>query len=255
MRAAAKWVRMSPRKARLVVEHIRGRSVPEARTVLAFTQRAAARDIEKVLRSAVANAEANHGLDRRRARRRGGVRRRGPDAEALARPRARSRRPDPQAHLPHHGQARADSRSSAPPEPQCRSRRRRAEGRAEAQRSRSDEAGAEDRRERRAEARRRPRRRRLMGQKIHPGGLRVGVIHDWKSNWYTSDEGVRGRPARGHQDPRAHLRQARPRGPVRHPDPQGQAADHDRHLHGAARDRDRQVGRRGGRAAQGGARA
>ena len=58
----AKWVRMSPRKARLVTQHIRGRSVPEARTVLAFTQRAAAREIEKVLRSAVANAEANHGL-------------------------------------------------------------------------------------------------------------------------------------------------------------------------------------------------
>jgi large subunit ribosomal protein L22 len=58
----AKWVRMSPRKARLVAQHIRGRSVPEARTVLAFTPRAAARDIEKVLRSAVANAEANHGL-------------------------------------------------------------------------------------------------------------------------------------------------------------------------------------------------
>jgi large subunit ribosomal protein L22 len=44
------------------VDHIRGRSVPEARTVLAFTQRAAAREIEKVLSSAVANAEANHDL-------------------------------------------------------------------------------------------------------------------------------------------------------------------------------------------------
>jgi large subunit ribosomal protein L22 len=62
VRAAAKWVRMSPRKARLVAEHIRGRSVPEARTVLAFTPRAAAREIEKVLSSAVANAEANHNL-------------------------------------------------------------------------------------------------------------------------------------------------------------------------------------------------
>ena len=62
VRAQAKWVRTTPRKARLVVEHIRGRSVPEARTVLAFTTRAAARDVEKVLRSAVANAEANHGL-------------------------------------------------------------------------------------------------------------------------------------------------------------------------------------------------
>ena len=62
VRAQAKWVRTSPRKARLVVEHIRGRSVPEARTVLAFATRAAARDVEKVLRSAIANAEANHGL-------------------------------------------------------------------------------------------------------------------------------------------------------------------------------------------------
>jgi large subunit ribosomal protein L22 len=62
VRAEAKWVRLSARKARVVTEHIRGRSVPEARTVLAFTQRAAAREVEKVLRSAVANAEANHGL-------------------------------------------------------------------------------------------------------------------------------------------------------------------------------------------------
>ena len=63
MRAEARYVRISPRKARLVTEHIRGRSVPEARTVLAFTERVAAREIEKVLRSAVANAEANHGLN------------------------------------------------------------------------------------------------------------------------------------------------------------------------------------------------
>jgi large subunit ribosomal protein L22 len=63
VRAEAKWVRVSARKARLVAEHIRGRSVPEARTVLAFTQRAAAREIEKVLRSAVANAETNPNLN------------------------------------------------------------------------------------------------------------------------------------------------------------------------------------------------
>jgi large subunit ribosomal protein L22 len=62
VRASAKWVRITPRKARLVVEHIRGRTVPEARTVLAFTQRSAAREVEKLLRSAVSNAEANHGL-------------------------------------------------------------------------------------------------------------------------------------------------------------------------------------------------
>jgi ribosomal protein L22 len=62
VKAAAKWVRISPRKARLVVEHIRGRTVPEARTVLAFTPRAAAREVEKLLKAAVSNAEANHNL-------------------------------------------------------------------------------------------------------------------------------------------------------------------------------------------------
>jgi large subunit ribosomal protein L22 len=62
VRASGQYLRIAPRKARLVVDHIRGRTVPEARTVLAFTPRAAAREIEKVLASAVANAEANHGL-------------------------------------------------------------------------------------------------------------------------------------------------------------------------------------------------
>ena len=60
--AQAKWLRTCARKARVVAEHIRGRTVPEARAVLAFTPRAAARELEKVLASAVANAEANHGL-------------------------------------------------------------------------------------------------------------------------------------------------------------------------------------------------
>jgi large subunit ribosomal protein L22 len=63
VRAEAKWVRVSARKARLVAEHIRGRSVPEARTVLAFMPRAAARELEKVLRSAVSNAETNPNLN------------------------------------------------------------------------------------------------------------------------------------------------------------------------------------------------
>jgi large subunit ribosomal protein L22 len=63
VRAEARYVRTAPRKAQLVAEQIRGRSVPEARTILAFMTRDAARDLEKVLTSAVANAEANHGLD------------------------------------------------------------------------------------------------------------------------------------------------------------------------------------------------
>ena len=63
VRAQAKMVRVSPRKARLVADHVRGRTVPEARTILAFTPRAAAREIEKVLHSAVSNAESNPNLN------------------------------------------------------------------------------------------------------------------------------------------------------------------------------------------------
>jgi large subunit ribosomal protein L22 len=62
VRALAKNVRVSARKARLVADTVRGRSVPEARTILAFTQKAAARDVEKVVRSAVANAETHPDL-------------------------------------------------------------------------------------------------------------------------------------------------------------------------------------------------
>jgi large subunit ribosomal protein L22 len=63
VRAEARYVRAAPRKAQLVIDQIRGRSVPEARTILAFMTRDAARDVAKVLHSAAANAEANHGLD------------------------------------------------------------------------------------------------------------------------------------------------------------------------------------------------
>jgi large subunit ribosomal protein L22 len=62
VRAEARFVRAAPRKAQLIVDQIRGRSVPEARTILAFMTRDAARDVRKVLDSAAANAETNHGL-------------------------------------------------------------------------------------------------------------------------------------------------------------------------------------------------
>jgi large subunit ribosomal protein L22 len=58
--ARARFVRVSARKARLVLDQIRGKAVGEALATLEYTPRAAARIIEKVLRSAVANAEHNH---------------------------------------------------------------------------------------------------------------------------------------------------------------------------------------------------
>jgi ribosomal protein L22 len=60
--AQAKYVRTSARKARLVCDHIRGKDVEEARAILAFTTRDAAKAWSKLLESAVANAEHNHEL-------------------------------------------------------------------------------------------------------------------------------------------------------------------------------------------------
>jgi ribosomal protein L22 len=62
VRAQAKYVRTSARKARLVCDHIRGKSVLEARAILAPPPRHVARDWSKLLESAVANAENNHEL-------------------------------------------------------------------------------------------------------------------------------------------------------------------------------------------------
>jgi ribosomal protein L22 len=62
VRARARYVRTSARKARMVCGHLRGKSVQEARAILAFTPRGVARDWSKLLESAVANAESNHEL-------------------------------------------------------------------------------------------------------------------------------------------------------------------------------------------------
>jgi ribosomal protein L22 len=62
VRAQARYVRTSARKARMVCGHLRGKSIPEARAILAFTPREVARDWSKLLESAVANAESNHEL-------------------------------------------------------------------------------------------------------------------------------------------------------------------------------------------------
>lgn len=62
VRAHARYVRTSARKARMVCGHLRGKSVQEARAILAFTPRDVARDWSKLLESAVANAENNHEL-------------------------------------------------------------------------------------------------------------------------------------------------------------------------------------------------
>ena len=62
VRASAKYVRVSPRKARLIADQVRGKHIDDARSLLQFSPRSAADDIAKVIESAAANAEANHDL-------------------------------------------------------------------------------------------------------------------------------------------------------------------------------------------------
>lgn len=61
--ARLRQLRMSPRKVRLVVDLIRGRSVEEALNILTFNSKAASEPVEKLLKSAVANADAKGGFD------------------------------------------------------------------------------------------------------------------------------------------------------------------------------------------------
>lgn len=62
-KAVAKYVQISPRKARQVTQLIQGKSVEDALTMLQFTPKRAARIVHKVVRSAAANAENNHDMD------------------------------------------------------------------------------------------------------------------------------------------------------------------------------------------------
>ena len=62
VRAHARYVRTAPRKTRLVIDHIRGKTVEQARAILDNTPRSAAQDVKRLLESCVANAESNHEL-------------------------------------------------------------------------------------------------------------------------------------------------------------------------------------------------
>ncbi len=63
-KAQARFVRIAPRKARIVVDLIRGKGVDEALSILTFTPKKGSKLIEKVLRSAIANAENNHDMSK-----------------------------------------------------------------------------------------------------------------------------------------------------------------------------------------------
>ena len=105
--AAARFVRITPMKARRVVDMVRGLPVDEALALLQFAPQAASETVYKVLESAIANAETTEGLRHRRPGRLGRDGRRGPDDEALASACAGSCDPHQQAHQPHHSRGAA----------------------------------------------------------------------------------------------------------------------------------------------------
>src|SRR5262249_17772653 len=103
----------------------------------------------------------------------------------------RPRRADPQAHVPHHREARRSTGPSGAVSARAESRDGRGgDAEADAAQAHGEEAdGCQEEDRHRAEEdvhdAQEEGGRYLMGQKVHPGGMRVGVIHDWKSNWYT----------------------------------------------------------------------
>ena len=224
-KAIARYIRVSPRKARLVVDLIRGKTVAEALAILQYSPQAAARHIEKVLRSAVANAEHNHQVRNLDDLRVNAVIDGGPSLKRIQ-PRAMGR-----AFLirhrtsPHHGgsgRGRGWHRSGAA-----------AAGRGDARASEwRPPTGKDDDEER------------VMGQKAHPIGFRLGTTRTWSSRWFATKE-LRGPAARGRQDPALHQGRALPRGHLadRHR-ALGQPRAH-HHPHRAARDHHRPQGRRG----------
>ena len=187
--AGARYVRVTPHEG-----PPRGRPHPrpardEALAVLQFAPQAASEPVYKVLASAVANAEHNRAAcdaRRRDLRRQRGVRRRGPDAEAVPAACPGPRVPDPQAHQPHHRGRRAPSRG--------RSRRR------QQPRPQHEEEDP------------------IVGQKVNPHGFRLGITTDHKTRWFADStklattrlrQGGRGDPP--HACPRAWSAPASPR--------------------------------------------
>ena len=148
-RAKARYIRVTPRKARRVVDLIRGMPADQAQATLAFAPQSASDPVGKVLASAIANAGHHEPPRRRLARREPGLGGRGADAEAVPAARPGPRLPD-QKRTSHITVIVSD-------------------------RGRRDKRSAEQQGE-----------DPLVGQKVNPHGFRLGITTDFKSRWYAN---------------------------------------------------------------------
>ena len=204
VRASARYVRIAPRKARLIADQVRGLHIEKARALLQFSPRGAAQDIHKLIDSAAANAENNHDLIGDEMRVSSITVDEGPTLKRF-RPRAHGPRdPDPQANQPH--------RRGADP-------------------GGGLEHGTED-------------PPRGFPRRLHPR-LEVELVRGEK---------LRRRPPGRPADPRSHRQQALARRALEHHD-RAPRRGRRRHPHRPPGHRDRQVGQRSRRAAQGAAQA
>ena len=101
-RAKLSYARISSRKVKVVIDLIRNKPVGEALAILKFTPKAAAELVEKLLNSAIANAENNHEMDVEKLYVAEVYANQGPTLKRI-RPRAQGRAPDSETHQPHHG--------------------------------------------------------------------------------------------------------------------------------------------------------
>ena len=188
--AHLKFARIGPRKLRRVADAIRGKTVREALVLLKFAGVFASEPIEKLLRSAVANAENNHdmssdGLFVTRITVDGGP---GGGITKRLDPRAQGRANFKRKRLSHVTIAVGPTRAQASAETALRRGDRAEDARAAPSAGRA--ARRKPRRNRRREAARNrlpPRargRKDTMGQKIHPVGLRLGITRTWDSRWF-----------------------------------------------------------------------
>lgn len=107
--ATARYVRVTPMKARRVIDLVRGKSVSEALAILKYAPQAAAKPVAKVVASAAANAENNFGLNPRIGYLRG-IRQRRTNYASFPTACSGSCVHDPQAHQPHHCGSRKPGR-------------------------------------------------------------------------------------------------------------------------------------------------
>ena len=197
-RAVARHVRISPMKARRVVNLVRGLPAKEALTVLQFAPQAASEQVYKVLASAIANAENNERLDPDSLLVSEAYVDEGPTLKRF-RPRAQGRAYRIRKRTCHitivvesvSQVAGGAGRRKAAAAPRRRRRRPRPARPTEARRRRGRGDRPTEGREEGRPPRRRPRRPpkadrgrggdRVMGQKVHPHGFRLGISTDWKS--------------------------------------------------------------------------